>query len=210
LIAPQLEENKVINILDVACGAGHLLQIIEDHGYKCTGIDLSNDMLSLSRNRVKGKLLRQDMRGLRFREQFDAVTCLGSAFTYMQTHRDVVSALRGFYRCIKDGGILIFDCFDAEGFKVERFDRWREETQLFDDVRITCRTMSTNWHAEDSSWDCQWVWVVEDSSRVREFSDVSRLRSHRYDYLASVLSDIGFRGIKRLESKRLTILARKS
>ena len=167
-------------------------------------------MLSLARNRVKGKLLRQDMRRIKFREQFDAVTCLGSAFTYLQTHRDVFRALRGCYRCIKDGGILIFDCFDAEGFKIERFDRWREETQLFDDMRITCRTMSTDWRAEDSSWDVRWVWVVEDSSGTREFSDFTRLRAHRFDYLASALSDIGFRGIKRLESKRLTILAHKS
>ncbi|OGD58463.1 hypothetical protein A3K78_00045 [Candidatus Bathyarchaeota archaeon RBG_13_52_12] len=167
-------------------------------------------MLSLASNKVKGKLLRQDMRRLKFREQFDAVTCLGSAFTYMQTHRDMVSALRGFYRCIKDGGILIFDCFDAEDFKLKRFDRWREETQLFGDVRITCRTMSTNWRAEDSSWDVHWVWVVEDASGLREFSDVTRLKAHRLDYLASVLSGIGFRGIKRLECKRLTILAHKS
>jgi SAM-dependent methyltransferase len=210
VISPHLEENNVTNILDVACGAGHLLQILEEHGYLCTGIDLSDDMLSLARNKVRSKLLQQDMRGLRLRERFDAVTCLGSSFTYMQTHRDVVRALRGFHRCIKDGGILIFDCFDAEGFKIERFNRWREETQLFDDMRITCRTMSTDWRAEDSSWDVHWVWVVEDASGVREFSDVSRLRAHRYDYLASVLSDIGFRGIKRLESKRLTILAHKS
>jgi hypothetical protein len=107
------------------------------------------------------------------------------------------------------GGILIFDNFDAEHFNIERFDTWREETQLFDDMRITCKTMSSNWRAENSSWDCQWVWVVEDGSGIREFSDVSQLRAQRYDYLVSVLSDIGFRGIKRLESKRLTILAHK-
>jgi len=209
VIAPHLEENKVTNILDVACGAGHLLQILEEHGYRCTGIDLSEDMLSHAHKRMRGKLLRQDMRRLKLRERFDAVSCLGSAFTYMRTHRDVVNALRSFYRCIKDGGILIFDCFDAEGFKIERFDRWQEETQLFDDMSITCKTMSTNWLAEDSSWDVHWIWVVEDASGIREFSDIARLRAHRYDYLASVLSDIGFRGIKRLESKRLTVLAHK-
>jgi ubiquinone/menaquinone biosynthesis C-methylase UbiE len=104
VIAPHLEENKVINILDVACGAGHLIHILEEYVYRCTGIDLSDDMLSLARNRVKGKLLRQDIRRIKLKEQFDAVTCLGSAFTYMQTHMDVVQALRGFYRCIKDGG----------------------------------------------------------------------------------------------------------
>jgi hypothetical protein len=166
-------------------------------------------MLSLAHNSVKGTLLQQDMRRIKLREQFDAVTCLGSAFTYMQTHRDVMHALHGFFKCIKDAGILIFDCFDAEDFKIERFDRWREETQLFDNMRITCRSMSTDWRAEDSSWDTHWVWVVEDASGVREFSDISRLKAYRYDYLASVLSNIGFRGIKRLESKKLTILAHK-
>jgi SAM-dependent methyltransferase len=166
-------------------------------------------MLKLARNRVKCKLLRQDMRRIRLKEKFDAVTCLGSAFTYMQTREDVVNALRAFYGCIKDGGVLIFDCFDAEDFRIDRFDNWRVEYQLFDDMKITCRTMSSNWHAEDSSWDCHWVWVVENSLGAREFNDVSRLKAYRYDYLAFVLSDIGFFGIKRLVSKMLTIFAQK-
>ncbi len=167
-------------------------------------------MLKLARKKTKCKLLRQDMRRIRLKERFDAVTCLGSAFTYMQTHGDVVQALQAFYGSIKDGGILIFDCFDAEDFRIDRFDNWRVEKQLFDDMKITCRTMSSNWRAEDSSWDCHWVWVVENSLGVMEFTDVSRLKAYRYDYLASVLSDIGFVGIKRLESKRLTILAHKN
>lgn len=149
------------------------------------------------------------MRKIEFVKEFDAVTCLGSSFTYMQTHHDVLRALRGFYNSLRNDGILIFDCFDADDFKIERYNKWKEECQLIDDIKITCRTMNTDWVQSDSTWVTHWVWTVEDSTGIHEYSDVSKLKAYSYDYLVPILSEIGFKEIKRIKSRRLMILAKK-
>jgi len=49
LIDPHLINNRVRKILEVACGTGRLMSIMEDAWYEVTGLDLSNEMLSIAR-----------------------------------------------------------------------------------------------------------------------------------------------------------------
>jgi ubiquinone/menaquinone biosynthesis C-methylase UbiE len=46
-------------VLDVACGTGTLLAMVEKKGLKCTGIDLSEGMLAQARRKVPGAECRQ-------------------------------------------------------------------------------------------------------------------------------------------------------
>jgi len=44
------------SILDVGCGTGIHMSILENIGYNCDGIDLNKEMLDIAKNRVKGNL----------------------------------------------------------------------------------------------------------------------------------------------------------
>ena len=57
------------------------MQILEEKGYRVTGLDLSSDMLDIARTRVKGNLIHQDMREIHLNERFDSVICFGGSFT---------------------------------------------------------------------------------------------------------------------------------
>ncbi len=105
---------------------------------------------------------------------------------------------------------MIFDCFDADNFKVERLNRWREESQQDDNVKITCRMMNTDWDWEESTWITHWIWLIENIKSTRKYNDVSKLKAHKFNYLDQILSEIGFRKITRLKSKRLAIFAKKT
>ena len=69
-------------ILDVGCGSGYIVSVLEDEGFKVTGIDISTAMLGLARtNSPKSTFLRMDMKRLDFpRESFDGIICLYSIF----------------------------------------------------------------------------------------------------------------------------------
>jgi demethylmenaquinone methyltransferase/2-methoxy-6-polyprenyl-1,4-benzoquinol methylase len=64
------------NILDVCCGTGHQLKLLKKHGFIVTGLDLSDNMLKISR---KGKhapvCIKGDATAMPFEDNsFDMVT----------------------------------------------------------------------------------------------------------------------------------------
>jgi SAM-dependent methyltransferase len=209
-LKPVLEEKEVEFILEAACGTGRLMAILESEGYRVTGLDLSPEMLALARPRVKGVLVQRDMRELAFGEEFDAVLCLGSSFTYMSTDVDALKALRGFYGALKPGGVLVFDNFNAERFDLERYRDWRENVYRVEGATITRRSRNRDWDPESCRWVAEWEYIIEKNGSTQRVTDSGALKAFTYEQLSGLLCKTRFTGVKLLNSDRLTIKAEKS
>lgn len=100
-------------ILDCPCGYGrHSLALVAD-GFRVTGLDRSETLLSeAERRRGNGdwpRLVRGDYRQLPFEDgSFDAVLNLFSALGYLERDGDV-GVLREFRRVLRAGGPLIVE-----------------------------------------------------------------------------------------------------
>ena len=70
-----IQENNYKNILDVCCGRGNQLKMLQKHGIPATGIDLSKEMLEVAKSgEVKAHCLEQNAENIDFRENsFDLV-----------------------------------------------------------------------------------------------------------------------------------------
>ena len=207
-LAGFLEANSCRRILEVACGTGRLMAILEEKGYEVTGLDLSREMLDIARTRCAGKLLRQDMRETRVEGTFDALLCLGRSFGYMLTDDDACRALEGFNRALRDGGILILDSFDAEITRRYQFGILRESVYEFEDMKITRRSKSSDYNEIDITWFVEWEYIIENGER-RVVRDQTRLRSYDKSHLLEILLDKGFEIIHLIQGRELTLLARK-
>ncbi len=113
-------------ILDAACGPGKYAEILISRGAAVTGIDLSEEMISLAkkRNRQAGTFLVHDLEHpLTFVEDqtFDIVLC-ALAMHYLQ---DWSATIREFNRVLKPKGHLILSMehpfFDYTYFKSKRY-----------------------------------------------------------------------------------------
>jgi SAM-dependent methyltransferase len=207
-LAGFLEAHSCRRILEVACGTGRLMAILEKKGYEVTGLDLSREMLDIARTRCSGKLLRQDMREMCVKEAFDALLCLGRSFGYMLTDDDAHRALEGFNRALRDGGILILDSFDADITRRYQFGILREVVYEFEDMKITRRSKSSDYNVTDITWFVEWEYIIEDGER-RVIRDQTRLRSYDKSYLQEMLLDKGFEIIRLIQGRELTLVARK-
>ena len=207
-LASFLEANSCRRILEVACGTGRLMAILEEKGYEVTGIDLSREMLDIARTRCAGKLLRQDMRETRMEGSFDALLCLGRSFGYMLTDEDAYRALEGFNRALRLGGILILDSFDAEITRRYQFGILREFVYEFEDMKITRRSKSSGYDETDITWFVEWEYIIEDGER-RVVLDQTRLRSYDKSHLREMLLYKGFEIIGQIQDRELTLVARK-
>ena len=185
------------------------MQILEEKGYMVTGLDLSNDMLDIAKTRVKGNLFQQDMRDIQINQQFDAVVCLGSSFTYMQSDEDVEKALHSFYNHLEPGGVLLFDNFDYDRFSPERHGKWEETSHSFDDSEIIRRSKSGNWNPLDGTWTTEWEWTITDENGANKIQDSHKLKAYRFSYMKEKLQEAGFKDIEKIENRRLLIKAEK-
>jgi 2-polyprenyl-3-methyl-5-hydroxy-6-metoxy-1,4-benzoquinol methylase len=120
------------NLLDIACGEGSFAVAMSKLGYKVTGIDQSQRMIDLARERSKADEVQvafqvEDMRSFSYYEVFDLVTCFFDSLNYMLTIKDMHDVYKNTYQALRPGGYFIFDMNTIYGLSVE----WqREETYI--------------------------------------------------------------------------------
>lgn len=107
-----------LRILDVGCGTGELSLLLAGMGHQITGIDLSDEMLSVARSKAKASRLRAqfvtgDAESLNFDDDiFDAV--INRHLLWTLPHPD--SALGEWKRVlIKGGRVIIIDGLWMDG-----------------------------------------------------------------------------------------------
>ncbi|MGE5178389.1 MAG: class I SAM-dependent methyltransferase [Bacteroidota bacterium] len=117
-----LEEEDVVrlvsarageSILDAACGTGRYSAYFVKAGAKVTGLDISDKMLDLAREKVPGAtFLRHDLAlPLPFRDgEFDKICC-AQALKHLP---DLSQPFREFSRVLKPGGKLVFSVTHPE------------------------------------------------------------------------------------------------
>ena len=121
-------------LLDVACGTGQHAVRLAASGWDVTGVDQSDDMLAVARERGDGHtvaFVRQDMRALDLGGiRFDAATCLFDSIGYAVTNDAIASTLDGIRRHLRAGGLLMVEFWHAPPMLREheptRVREWRE------------------------------------------------------------------------------------
>jgi SAM-dependent methyltransferase len=103
-------------VLDVGCGSGAFLRAAADHGATVCGLDASEGLLEVARERVpEADLQRGDLQRLPYVDDcFDAVTGFNSFFFA----DDMVAALREAGRVAKPGAPVVIQVWG----RPERFD----------------------------------------------------------------------------------------
>ena len=105
---------EVTRLLDLACGTGELSVRLAKQGFEVTGIDLSEDMLSVAQEKaqasgVKIPFFQQNMANLEGQGQFDAIGIFCDSLNYLQTEEEVKSTFSNVHQHLQDNGIFIFD-----------------------------------------------------------------------------------------------------
>ena len=162
-------------ILEVACGTGNHTRLLAQRGYKVTAVDLSEQVLSIARRKLRNKaiLVKQDMRelGRLAPAKFDAVVCLFSAISYNTNSSDLLKTFTGFHDRLKPGGVAIIDThFTNKTFR----DGYRGE-DIFDDGRVIGARLSTS-KRRGNIGEIAFTYLIKDGRKVIVLrNDVHRL-----------------------------------
>ena len=108
--------------VECACGTGNLTLPLKKAGFGMTGVDLSEDMLSIAmeKARAAGLLIpfvRQDMTHLAVPRRVDCVLATCDGVNYLTEPAQARQFFAAAYQALKGGGALIFDVSTPEKLK---------------------------------------------------------------------------------------------
>jgi SAM-dependent methyltransferase len=107
-------------VLDIGCGSGLFMKMLESESYALTGIDVSNELLSVARQRNPGAtLINQDMDNILFPDKsFNLV----AGFNSFQYAEDALKVFKEINRILRDDGKLVIGVWgtaaECESLKV--------------------------------------------------------------------------------------------
>ena len=107
---------KPETILDLGCGTGGHALILARRGYKITGVDRSESMLAIARNKaetegVKIEFIHGDITKVNLNKKFDAVISMFAVMSYHTTNAAIALVCKLARECIVPGGLFMFDCW---------------------------------------------------------------------------------------------------
>lgn len=116
-----LKEYGVRNglVADLGCGTGAITERLAKHGYDMIGIDNSEEMLSIAREKLsdyeesdprRGILyLLQDMREMELYGTVDAVVSICDSMNYITEEEDLLQVFRLVNNYLEKDGLFVFD-----------------------------------------------------------------------------------------------------
>jgi len=98
------------SILDVGCGTGGHAIILASRGFNVTGIDSSEYMIDLAREKAKNIDFRvMDIRNLHLEKKYNACICMFAVINYLLDYKDIENSLKNLKEHLYKNSLLIFD-----------------------------------------------------------------------------------------------------
>lgn len=179
-----------LNYLDLACGTGnvgvHIGKEFKDNYF----VDLSSDMLieadkKLRENKVKGKIICQDMCELSLNRTFNLITCVLDSTNYILNKKDLKKYFLGVYNHLKQGGVFIFDINSY--YKISEILGNNIFTYNSEDVFYVWENIF-----EDEIVEMDLNFFVKQGNAYERFNEIHEERAYRENEIEEILKEIGF------------------
>lgn len=112
-----IQEYKASTTLEIGSGTGNLAKRFNANNQNYQGLDYSNDMIAIAKERNKNSsFIQGDMRDFKLDKPVDSILITGRSTSYLITNDDMNRTFDSIYKNLNENGILIFDFIDANRF----------------------------------------------------------------------------------------------
>lgn len=181
-------------ILDIACGTGNHAIFMAKKGYDVKGVDLSQKMLNIARQKIKNTDLQVgftygNMKDLEFSSEFDVVYCLGMSFMELRTYDEINSCLNSIKRAIKPNGLFIFDV--SNGWEMLSVETRKD---FAEDAKTKVIWLSSGYIDKlKRTVHLDYTFIIQENNKTAIESGVEELRIFFPDELRMLLTNANFK-----------------
>ncbi len=190
-------EKPITSVLDLGCGTGNYAHILAERGYKVCGVDLSESMLEIAKNKIQNpsvsvQFLYSDIASLHLGRQFDAAIMMFAVLGYQSTNDMIIKTLENIGDHLKPGGLLIFDVWYGPAVLSEKP---QEKCRVINSgkdiiIRVTRPELDTFHQFCDVRFN---LYCIRDDGQVIETNEVHRMR---YFFAQELLVFLGLTGFE--------------
>lgn len=117
---------KIKSILDLACGTGVFLDLIQKNfkAKNCVGLDLSKEMHKFAKNNIKNEnisFVLGDMTNFDLNQKFDLISCNYDAINHLIKFSDWKKMFKKVFIHLKKGGVFTFDFNTLYCFRLKQY-----------------------------------------------------------------------------------------
>jgi 2-polyprenyl-3-methyl-5-hydroxy-6-metoxy-1,4-benzoquinol methylase len=191
-------------VADLACGTGGITNTLAARGYRATGIDLSEDMLYVAREKARKSGLRipyicQNIVQLELHKPVDAIVCMCDGLNYILDKADLKKALERIYHFLNPGGILVFDI--SSHYKLSSVLGNHTMADTGEDISLI---WLNQFNKETQILEMNLTFFTKDGSRYKRTDETHLQRAYQEDEILALLTECNFTDTESFSPDRLT------
>lgn len=185
------------NILELGCGTGNITLELLKRDYEVVGIDISDDMLEIAREKTydfgnKIILIQQDLNEIDFEVyEIDTIIAVNDTFNYIVEKKSLENLFFYLHKRMKKGGQFVFDI--SSEYKLENILGNNVFGESFDDLVYLWENF---YDTEDKilTMDIN-IFEKENNLYTRDI-ETHIQRAYTTDEICKLLKKVGFENIK--------------
>lgn len=181
-------------VCDLACGTGNVTIPLAKRGYNMTGVDLSEDMLNIARNKSEGLdilFLNQNITSLDLYGTMDAFTCMIDGLNYIISPKALFNMFRKIKTCfLNENGIFIFDI--SSRYKLKNIISNNTFIHNAEDVFYSWQ----NRYIESKNLSDMYLnFFIKEKGKYMRFEERHLQRAYSEDELIKIIKTSGFKSV---------------
>ena len=180
--------------LDLGCGTGNLTVELANRGIEMTGVDLSEDMLMVAREKSEGMnilYLNQDMTEFELYGTVDFIVSSLDCINYITDKRDLLKVMKLANNYLEPGGLFIFDINTR--YKLENVIG--DNTFILEDNDCFC-SWQNEYDKKRKLSDFYLTFFLKDGESYTRFEEHHTERAYDIEEIKALIENSGMRLLK--------------
>lgn len=179
--------NKGKIVLDVGCGTGIHMSLLEEKGYHVDGLDLNNGMLDIAKNRVNGNLYEGNLLDYNINKTYDVIISMFAVFNHLKNYNEFEKGLLHWYNHLSEDGILVIDLHNgrSNGKKENSYKNYRRIMVWNFDVKTFKEHTDITYEIDGNKYCDSHEFLIYKIDKIKNILDRNKLKYQLYGNYSS-------------------------